>query len=97
MAIVLEEQKSRFPWFFFLILFLIVLILGIAGYFLFYVQPDLVGRVLPSSFTGVVDLSVSGADLSTLQRNPSFSNLREQVSPPVLNEGVFGKGNPFVR
>lgn len=94
MAIVIEEEKERSGgWFGFGMIFVILVILGVAIYYLFFVKPELIG-----DFTGMKLQSID--ELAQLNFNPQdtvsgdfFKQSRQLVQPP--SPGPTGNSSPF--
>ena len=95
MAIVLEEEKRRFPLMAIIIILLVAIILGITIYYLFFVKPELMEIVFSPSLKTISELANIKFDPQTLMENPDFSILRPYGNFTSTTLDMVGKNNPF--
>ena len=96
MAIVINDERggNRNGWFGIALSALVGVIVLIAVYYLFFVQPDIVGSALPNAGLSSIDAITSlGFDPGTVVSSPMFTAQRQSISlPPV---GGSGNIQPF--
>ncbi len=93
MAIVIEEEKSRFNWFFIAVVAAIVGIVAVAAYYLFFAPVPFIEKVVPSgSLRAISNIDL---DPAKIENNETFKILRAyDNNAPVLAPGR--RVNPFV-
>ena len=95
MAIIIEEENSKagLGWGTVLTWVVVLLILAIAGYYVFFTHPQLVDTALPSNFRNTQEVSKIELRPEEVASNPIFKSLRpETASQP---SGSPGRANPF--
>ncbi len=86
MAIVIqEEQKQKGGWFGFGIVLLILLCIGVAAYYLFFVDPNLIDSAfVPVQLESLDELSNLDFSLSDVASGGIFGDRRQFVPLPSL-------------
>ncbi len=86
MAIVIqEEQKQRGGWFGFGIVLLILLCIGVAAYYLFFVDPNLIDSAfVPVQLESLDELSSLDFSLNDVASGGIFGDKRQFVPLPSL-------------
>jgi len=86
MAIVIqEEQKERGGWFGFGIVLLILLCIGIAAYYLFFVDPNLINSAfVPVQLESLDELSKLDFSIDDIASGGIFGEKRQFVPLPSL-------------
>jgi hypothetical protein len=89
-----EEKQSRGGWFGFGITLVVLVILGVAFYYLFFVQPELIDTVAPLPLQSIDQLTQLQFDPAQVVQSPFFTGLRQlvpaQTLPPAGNASPFG-------
>jgi hypothetical protein len=95
MAIFIEEEnKGGSKWFGFGLLIIILAIIGVAVYYLFFVQPQLVGTVVPVKLQAISDIKqISQFNPTEVLNSPFFASLKQIVPPPTIPPA--GNASPF--
>lgn len=93
MAIIIEEEKNKIGIVKFLMWFLILIIIGVAGYYIFFAQPQLIEIVTPSNFKAIDPLAGINLNPEEVLNSQDFLSLKKYVTPP--EPGNTGKTNPF--
>jgi len=99
MAIVVQsEQGSRLNLIGIVGWMVVIFIVGIAAYYLFFKQPDLIAfTVSPErreEFDTVKKISELGLDPGKISKHPLWSGRTRQIS--IELPGTMGKNNPFL-
>ncbi|MFA6136408.1 MAG: hypothetical protein WC705_03595 [Candidatus Paceibacterota bacterium] len=95
MAIYIQEEKEGGKsWLSFGVIFVILVILGIASYYLFFVKPDLIsGIVIPVKLKSIDDLAKMNFNPQDIVSNQFFKISKQYISPPTPIPG--GNISPF--
>ncbi len=96
MAIIVEEGGNGTSKVVRIIMwFLILLIIAVAGYYIFFAQPQLIEVVVPSNLQGKSIDPLAGINLNPGEviSGEEFQALKQYVTPP--RPGNAGKSNPF--
>ncbi len=93
MAIIIEEEKNKMGAVRFLMWFLILVIIGVAGYYIFFAKPQLIEIATPSNFKGIDPLAGINLNPEEVLNSQDFQSLKKYVTPP--QPGNAGKSNPF--
>ncbi|MCL5012182.1 MAG: hypothetical protein M1320_02035 [Patescibacteria group bacterium] len=95
MAIVIQdEQKKNGGWFGFGILFLVLVVIGIAAYYLFFVQPDLIDTTISSSQLKAID-NLKSLNFDSTGVVQEFVKKTKQFVPIPSSPNVQGNSAPF--
>ena len=95
MAIIIEEEKSKSPWFTVIIVALILFFLIWATYYLFFKPvPGIEEVTVAPELESISKVSKISLDVAAVTDSPIYKSLVKQVNSPNL--GVFGRPNPFV-
>ena len=96
MAIVIEEEKGRGGWFGFGVLILVLVILGVAVYYLFFIKPEfLLTKVAPlRSLQPIDELTKINFNPADVLSSPFFKSLSPVISPPSVGQPP-GNSSPF--
>ena len=95
MAIVVEEKSKGGVGFFGVLIWLLVLVLvAIAGYYIFFANPDLIELQVPAGLERTQQLSQLSLDPKEVLESPGFKNLQSYITTDP--QGVFGRVNPFL-
>jgi hypothetical protein len=96
MAIVINEERggNQNGWFGIALSVLVGVIILVAVYYLFFVQPDMVGSLLPNPGLSSIDAITSlGFDPGSVVSSPLFTAQHQSIPlPPV---GGLGNVQPF--
>lgn len=95
MAILIEEENNRasivkvFLW------LLILIIIAVAGYYIFFAKPQLVEIVVPQNLQSKSIDSLAGINFNPqgVLNGEEFQSLKQYITPP--KPGNAGKSNPF--
>ena len=95
MAIFIEEEKKGGGrWFGFGIIFISLIIVGVAIYYLFFVQTQLFNVVLPIKLQSIDELTkIAHFDPQTVINSNFYKSLKMVVQPP--NPPPAGNASPF--
>jgi len=95
MAIFIEEEnKKEGKWFGFGIFAIVLVIVGVAIYYLFFVQPQLVSTVIPIKLQTISDIKqISQFNPTQVLNSPFFNNLKQVIPPP--SPPPAGNASPF--
>lgn len=95
MAIVIQdEQKKNGGWFGFGILFLILIVIGIAVYYLFFIQPNLIDTTISSSQLKAID-SLKSLNFDSTSVVQEFVKKTKQFVPIPSSPHTQGNTTPF--
>lgn len=96
MAIVVEEEKRGFGILTFIIWLAIIGVIGFGAYYIFFIQPEVVDIVFPSSLSNLSDLSenIDALRPELIESDPVFNSLKRWVTTPISPE--VGRSNPFL-
>jgi len=94
MAIVIEEEKNRISPISIITWLVILVIVGLAVYYIFFSQPQLVEITAPSSFQNINPLSKVDVNPEDVINSPGFQSLKSTIAP--LAPGNTGRENPFL-
>lgn len=86
MAIVIqEEQKERGGWFGFGIVLLVLVCIGIAAYYLFFVDPGIIDTAfVPLQLESLDELSRIDFSIEGISTGTVFGEKRQFIPPPSL-------------
>ena len=95
MAIYIEEDKEKGGGIFgFGVLLVVLIVIGVAVYYLFFVQPAIISTVAPVQLRSIDELTRAQFDPSRVISSPFFTGLRQFVPEPSLlpagNAAPFG-------
>ena len=94
MATIIEEGKNGRGGIVRLLMWLMVLIIiGAAGYYIFFAEPQLVEIATPASFKSIDPLAGINLNPEDVINGVEFQSLKIYVTPP--RPGNAGKANPF--
>lgn len=94
MAILIEEEKQKKNWFSIIVAGSIVLILAIAVYYLFFINPSSIETIVPSRLKLLQETNqVKLINPAEIIDSAGFKNLKVQI-PPVVPEPASNP-NPF--
>ncbi len=95
MAIVIEEEQSHSISLMTLVVWVIVIgVVGTAGYYLFFKNPELISFTAPSGFKNTEAVSKIDLNPEGVVRSPQFQILKQYVAPPDTSRA--GRKNPFL-
>lgn len=89
------EQESRFNWKALLTVFIILVVLGVAVYYLFLAPAPAIEVIVPSSVKTATELSQAEFDPSVVVNSEVFRTLRHYSGES--SKGETGRDNPFMR
>lgn len=96
MAIVIqEEKKNSGGWFGFGLILIILMVIGIAAYYLFFVQPDLINNVVPASQQLDAINSLQSLQFDSTQVVQEFIQNKKQFIPVPVTPSATGNTMPF--
>lgn len=93
MAIVIEEEKKQINWFALAMFTAIVVILGAAIYYLFFINPAFIEVVLTDSLKTLKEITKIEFNISEIANSPVLKNLKPYVDQ-VIPEPAYNP-NPF--
>ncbi len=94
MAIVIhDEEQKRSSWFGFTVVFVVVLMIGIAAYYVFFVQPAVINQVAPLELQSLDSIRALQFDPQTVVTNPLFVHDQPSIPPPQVPIG--SNAQPF--
>lgn len=93
MAIVIEEEKNQTNIIGIVTWLVVILVVGIAAYYIFFARPQLVEMVAPSAFQNINTISKINLNPEEVVNSKLFQSLKLYVSLPV--PGSAGRSNPF--
>lgn len=95
MAIFIEEEKKGGGrWFGFGIVFISLIIVGIAVYYLFFVQTQLFNVVLPIKLQSIDELTkIANFNPQTVINSDFYKSLKQVIPPP--SPPPAGNASPF--
>ena len=97
MAIIIEEEKRKINWFAVGLILSLVIIIGVAIYYLFFAVPPLVEKVAPPRLQSLQELSSIKLKPETIINDPRFQILKQYVNPIEIQPDFIGKTNPFTK
>lgn len=95
MAILMEEEKRKINWFTLAIVFAIVVILGSAIYYIFFISPSTIEIIVPSRLKLLQETEQLKFDPNEVLNNDALKNLKSQIIPVVPEPAL--NTNPFQR
>jgi hypothetical protein len=96
MAIVIQEEKNnKGGWFGFGLILLILLVVGVAAYYLFFVKPDLIGSVVPASQQLDAINSLQSLQFDSTKVVNEFTQNKKQFIPVPTTPSATGNQRPF--
>lgn len=99
MAIVVEDEpKSRGGLVGLIVWGLVIIIVGVAVYYVFFKRPDLVEQATPANFSNTEALSKIDLKPDEVINSPSFQALvtEEELGVQPLTSQSGGRANPFL-
>lgn len=93
MAIAIEEEKKQINWFALAMFTAIVVILGAAIYYLFFINPAFIEVVLTDSLKTLKEITKIEFNISEIANSPVLKNLKPYVDQ-VIPEPAYNP-NPF--
>ena len=99
MAIQIEEEKKKINWGFIVGVFVIIVTVGTAIIYLFFVNPGQVEVFISPKLKSLSTFSNIEFNPDELANNPDFKNLKSytQFNIPQIGSPLVGKSNPFVQ
>lgn len=98
MAIVIEsKEKKGANWFAILIIFISIIIIGVATYFLFFSKTPLIENIISQQLDVTSQLSQIQIDPQSITQNKIFQSLKTYTTLLTPSLSAVGKSNPFVR
>lgn len=94
MAIIVEEERSRPSIIAVLMWLMVLIIVAVAVYYIFFVQPQVVDIGVPSNFQNIDPLAEINLNPEDVIGSSGFQSMKQYVTPPV--PGNAGRANPFV-
>jgi len=95
MAILMEEEKRKINWFILAVIFAIVVILGSAIYYIFFISPSTIEIIIPSRLKLLQETEQLKFDPNEVLNNDALKNLKLQVVPIVPESAL--NPNPFLK
>ena len=96
MAILVEEEGNKTNIFKLLIWAGTLIIVMVAIYYIFFVNPPLIEVAIPPSFVNIKTLGTALIDVNQIISGPAMSSLDKHVTVPEPDPGSAGRPNPFV-
>ncbi len=94
MAIYIEEEKgSKGSLFSTLATFVILIIIGVAIYYVFFVKPEIIENITPSQLQSIDNIVNINFDPSEVFNGEFFNSLNQNV--PEYEPGPAGNSSPF--
>ena len=95
MAIYIHEEggKKRGGLFGFGLLFLVLIMVGVAVYYMFFVKPELIAAVAPVQLQSIDQLAQMNFDPASVINSDFFTQLKQLVPPQTLKPA--GNSSPF--
>ena len=95
MAIVIQEEQQSTSGIMIVVIWgVILLVIGVAVYYVFFKNPEIVATKTPSNFENTEQISKIKLDPNEVLSDPKFQALKAHVSPIVLPS--VGRVNPFL-
>ncbi|MBI2888305.1 MAG: hypothetical protein HYY10_00075 [Candidatus Liptonbacteria bacterium] len=95
MAIIIEEEQQNPTSTITVIVWVVIVgVVGVATYYLFFKNPELISFPTPESFKSTEALSKIDLDPERLMRSSTFLELKQYVSLPQPTK--LGRPNPFL-
>ncbi len=94
MAIVIEEEKNRISPISIATWLVVLIIIGLAAYYIFFTQPELIEVAAPSNFQNIDPLSKINLNPEDVVNGSGFQSLKPTITLPV--PGNAGRDNPFL-
>lgn len=94
MAIVIEEEKNRISPISIATWLVVMIIIGLAAYYIFFSQPQLVEITAPQIFQNIDPLSKVNINPEDVVNGPGFQSLKSTITLP--EPGNAGRANPFM-
>ncbi len=96
MAILVEEEGNKISIFKLLIWAGILVVVIVAIYYVFFVNPPLVEVAVPAHFENINPLGKLTLDPRQVINGPAFSSLKQYVTVPLPDPSHAGRPNPFI-
>ncbi|MEK9180562.1 MAG: hypothetical protein AAB897_04080 [Patescibacteria group bacterium] len=93
MAIIVEEERPQINITRMLMWLIILVIIGVAIYYIFFSQPQIVDVAIPSNFQNIDPLASINLNPEDVINGPEFQALKQYVTVP--EPGNAGRLNPF--
>lgn len=94
MAIFIEEERrGEGRWFGFSLISVILVIIGVAAYYLFFVSPEFIHTAIPAKLSPIDDLTKINFNPQDVISGDFFRSVRSLV--PAQSSGVIGNVTPF--
>lgn len=93
MAIVIEQEKRQINWFAFAVVGIIVIIIGAAVYYSFFINPEVAEIVVPNQLKILPQIVKIKLDFNEFNNDPAIKRLKPYISP--ITTGQTYKANPF--
>jgi len=95
MAILIEEEKKEGGgWLGFGVLFVVLIMVGVAVYYLFFVKPEVFNVVIPIKMQSIDELTkIATFDPKSVLESDFYKSLKQIVPPP--SPPPAGNATPF--
>jgi hypothetical protein len=97
MAIIIEEEKRKINWFALVVILSLVIIIGVAIYYLFFASTPLVEKIASPRLRSLQELSSIKLEPEAIIDDPRFQILKQYVNPIEIQTNSIGRTNPFVK
>ena len=97
MAIIIEEEKRKINWFALVVILSLVIIIGVAIYYLFFASTPLVEKIASPRLQSLQELSSIKLEPEAIVNDPRFQILKQYVNPIEIQDSFIGKTNPFLK
>ena len=94
MAIFIEEERNKISPISIVTWLVVLVIIGLAVYYIFFTQPGLVEIAAPSNFQSIDPLSRINLNPEDVVNGRGFQALRSTIALPT--PGNSGRDNPFL-
>jgi hypothetical protein len=94
MAIIIEEEKNKISLISIATWLVVLLIIGLAVYYIFFSQPELVEIAAPAAIQNLDPLRKINISPDEIVNSPAFHSLKSTVTLPT--PGNTGRSNPFL-
>ncbi len=93
MAIIVEEEKTKVNILKIVMWVALLAIIGVAVYYIFFAEPQLVEFAVPPAFLNINPLATVSLNPDEVINGQAFQALKPYVTPPT--PGNSGRPNPF--
>lgn len=95
MAIIVEEEKKKFNWVLIFTTLIILVAIGSAVFYLFFINPEQVEIFISPELRSLSDFEKINFKPNDLLENTKFKSLRNYIEFALPSQGAIGKTNPF--